>query len=121
MFYTNEKEAATRALRKAEEEQSKNQVRFKAWADRKDEERRTEKEKIEFEEKQKLKEKSDRTKQAKKAYKQWLKLRRSRKYVSTVDGRTRPLPDGSKVRHNTKWNKDVELNEYYLKQEEEFM
>jgi hypothetical protein len=59
-------------------------------------------------------------KAAKKAYRLWVKLRASQKYISTVDGRLRDLPDANKVRHSSRWSKQTDMQEYYDDMEQNF-
>ena len=57
----------------------------------------------------KLAEKTQRQKVADRAYRQWVKLRKTGQYISRVDKKPHVLPQPKRVDHDGKWSKDVEI------------
>jgi len=119
-FLASEAEAAKRAVKVEKENTDKRDAHFSEWKTKKIAETQ-EKHKLKLEaEKMKKEEDDKKRKAAKKAYRLWVKLRAGQKYISTVDGRLRDLPDANKVRHNSRWSKETGMQEYYDTMEQNF-
>jgi len=84
-------------------------LEFKEWEERKVQQKQTTAEKIRQKNEAIEEEKKKRQKVADKAYKQWLKLRKTGRYVSRVDKKAHALPETNRVDHDGRWSKDVEI------------
>ena len=117
IFYESQGEAAKHAVLTGKENERRTTQHFEAWVAQKD----AKAAQVRAEEEKALNDKTAeekmKKKKARKAFRQWLKLRRQDKYISTVDGKLRDLPDSTRVRHDSRWNKDVEMEGYYATQE----
>ena len=85
------------------------ELEFKEWEERKKQQKLTVAEKARQKREEIEEEKKKRQKLADKAYRQWVKLRRTGKYASRVDKRPHPLPETNRVDHDGRWSKDVEI------------
>jgi len=120
IFSWNEERAVKRVLELRDENELKKKEEFSRWKDKKiaeiKERERMEQLEREKEEKDKIK----KEKEGKKAYKKWLRLRKSNRYVSKADGKKHTIPVGTTVSHYVPWNKEMDLKDYYTEMDRQF-
>ena len=109
LFTINKAEAEQQVIAIDSKKKEEEGTKFNEWLDKKRQikEKQLEKEKAKKELLEK--EASDRKRRAESAFKKWMSLRRSNRYVSKVDKKAHDVPQPIKVIHKIRWNKDVEI------------
>ena len=113
LFRQSEAEAVARELELNSEKIAKKTANFDEWLMEKKKKAKLKEEEDKKKAEEEEKNKRNEQKKARKAYKQWLAMRKQNKYISKPDGKDKPamireLPTSSRVEHKVKWSKDTE-------------
>jgi hypothetical protein len=110
MLFNHDEEAAIAKSREMKEEDEKKvKAEFQLWETKKLEKKKLAQEVSKKQGEHELKTKVRKQALADRAYNKWLKLRKSGKYLSKVDNKSRHVPKISIVEHDIKWSKDIEV------------
>ena len=110
IFSAEKSSALAKAAEIRQDEVEKADIEFSDWKNRKNQVAIDQAEKIRNKAAEEEEAKKRKEKLAKKAYKQWMKLRGSGKYVSPTDKKVHQLPPKTcRPDHDGRWSKDVEV------------